>query len=151
MDVVAVAPLAIVGLEKLVRDKSRCFLLCITGILYIVKLLSEHHALHLLVFWFAWLFFTQRGGKMAAIVRFAVYSLLAGGTAMVLIIPELIILSYSGSSGIEFPKQIEWYFNLLSEVGRMCTTASVYEGAENWPNLYAGAFSVMLLILFVPQ
>ena len=65
---------------------------------------------------------------MAAIVRFAVYSLLAGGTAMVLIIPELIILSYSGSSGIEFPKQIEWYFNLLSEVGRMCTTASVYEG-----------------------
>ena len=31
----------------------------------------------------------------------------------------------------------------------MCTTASVYEGAENWPNLYAGAFSVMLLILFV--
>ena len=32
---------------------------------------------------------------MAAIVRFAVYSLLAGGTAMVLIIPELIILSYS--------------------------------------------------------
>ncbi len=68
---------------------------------------------------------------------------------MVLIIPELIILSYSGSSGIEFPKQIEWYFNLLSEVGRKCTTASVYEGAENWPNLYAGAFSVMLLILFV--
>ena len=68
---------------------------------------------------------------------------------MVLIIPELIILSYSGSSGIEFPKQIEWYFNLLSEVGRMCTTASVYEGAENWPNLYAGAFTLVLVWLYV--
>ena len=37
---------------------------------------------------------------MAAIVRFAVYSLLAGGTAMVLIIPELIILSYSVHRGL---------------------------------------------------
>lgn len=149
MDVVAVAPLAIVGLEKLVRDKKPglyyvSLALCILSNYYLSIMLCIF-----LVFWFAWLFFTQNGGKMAAIVRFAVYSLLAGGTAMVLIIPELIILSYSGSSGIEFPKQIEWYFNLLSEVGRMCTTASVYEGAENWPNLYAGAFSVMLLILFV--
>lgn len=149
MDVVAVAPLAIVGLEKLVRDKKPVLYyvslsLCILSNYYLSIMLCIF-----LVFWFAWLFFTQKGGKMATIVRFAVYSLLAGGTAMVLIIPELIILSYSGSSGIEFPKQIEWYFNLLSEVGRMCTTASVYEGAENWPNLYAGAFSVMLLILFV--
>ena len=149
MDVVAVAPLAIVGLDKLVRDKKPVLYyvslaLCILSNYYLSIMLCIF-----LVFWFAWLFFTQKGGKMAAIVRFAVYSLLAGGTAMVLIIPELIILSYSGSSGIEFPKQIEWYFNLLSEVGRMCTTASVYEGAENWPNLYAGAFSVMLLILFV--
>ena len=149
MDVVAVAPLAIIGLEKLVRDKKPVLYyvslaLCILSNYYLSIMLCIF-----LVFWFAWLFFTQKGGKMAAIVRFAVYSLLAGGTAMVLIIPELIILSYSGSSGIEFPKQIEWYFNLLSEVGRMCTTASVYEGAENWPNLYAGAFSVMLLILFV--
>lgn len=149
MDVVAVAPLAIVGLEKLVRDKKPVLYyvslaLCILSNYYLSIMLCIF-----LVFWFAWLFFTQKGGKMAAIVRFAVYSLLAGGTAMVLIIPELIILSYSGSSGIEFPKQIEWYFNLLSEVGRMCTTASVYEGAENWPNLYAGAFSVMFLILFV--
>lgn len=148
MDVVAVAPLAIAGLEKLVRDKKPVLYyvslaLCILSNYYLSIMLCIF-----LVFWFAWLFFTQKGGKMAAIVRFAVYSLLAGGTAMVLIIPELIILSYSGSSGIEFPKQIEWYFNLLSEVSRMCTTASVYEGAENWPNLYAGAFSVMLLILF---
>ena len=115
MDVVAVAPLAIVGLEKLVRDKKPVLYyvslaLCILSNYYLSIMLCIF-----LVFWFAWLFFTQKGGKMAAIVRFAVYSLLAGGTAMVLIIPELIILSYSGSSGIEFPKQIEWYFNLLSE------------------------------------
>ena len=149
MDVVAVAPLAIVGLEKLVRDKKPVLYyvslaLCILSNYYLSIMLCIF-----LVFWFAWLFFTQKGGKMAAIVRFAVYSLLAGGTAMVLIIPELIILSYSGSSGIEFPKQIEWYFNLLSEVGRMCTTASVYEGAENWPNLYAGAFTLVLVWLYV--
>ena len=149
MDVVAVAPLAIVGLEKLVRDKKPVLYyvslaLCILSNYYLSIMLCIF-----LVFWFAWLFFTQNGGKMAAIVRFAVYSLLAGGTAMVLIIPELIILSYSGSSGIEFPKQIEWYFNLLSEVGRMCTTASVYEGAENWPNLYAGAFTLVLVWLYV--
>ena len=104
MDVVAVAPLAIVGLEKLVRDKKPVLYyvslaLCILSNYYLSIMLCIF-----LVFWCAWLFFTQKGGKMAAIVRFAVYSLLAGGTAMVLIIPELIILSYSGSSVIEFPK-----------------------------------------------
>lgn len=91
MDVVAVAPLAIVGLEKLVRDKKPVLYyvslaLCILSNYYLSIMLCIF-----LVFWFAWLFFTQNGGKMAAIVRFAVYSLLAGGTAMVLIIPELII------------------------------------------------------------
>lgn len=91
MDVVAVAPLAVVGLEKLVRDKKPVLYyvslaLCILSNYYLSIMLCIF-----LVFWFAWLFFTQNGGKMAAIVRFAVYSLLAGGTAMVLIIPELII------------------------------------------------------------
>ncbi len=149
MDVVALAPLAIIGLEKLVRD-GKPFIYYVS---LAIAILSNYYLSIMLciflVFYFAWLVFTQKGGKIAAIIRFAVYSLLAGGTAAVLIIPELIILSYSGSSGIEFPKVIEWYFNLLSEVGRMSTAASVYEGAENWPNLYAGVFSVLLVILFV--
>ena len=77
MDVVAVAPLAIAGLEKLVRDKKPVLYyvslsLCILSNYYLSIMLCIF-----LVFWFAWLFFTQKGGKMAAIVRFAVYSLFA--------------------------------------------------------------------------
>ena len=148
MDVVALAPVVIIGLEKLVRDGK--------PFIYYVSLsfaiLSNYYLSIMLciflVFYFGWLFFTQKGGKIAAILRFALYSILAGGTAAVLIIPELIILGYSGSSGIEFPKIVEWYFNILSEFGRMSTAASVYEGAENWPNLYAGVFSVLLVFLY---
>lgn len=149
MDVVALAPLAIIGLERLVNDGRPALYYVALALSIVSNYYLSIMLCIFLVFYFIWLFFTNKNGRIAAVLRFGVYSLLAGGTAAVLIIPELIILSYSGSSGINFPKGIEWYFNIVSEFGRMCTAASVYEGAENWPNLYAGAFSVLLIFLFV--
>ena len=73
MDVVAVAPLAIVGLEKLVRDKKPVLYyvslaLCILSNYYLSIMLCIF-----LVFWFAWLFLYAKWLQM---VKFgmAVYS-----------------------------------------------------------------------------
>ena len=51
-----------------------------------------------LVFYFILLFFTQKGGKLKAFLRFAWYSLLAGSVSMVLLLPEIAVLSASGSA-----------------------------------------------------
>jgi uncharacterized membrane protein YfhO len=149
MDGVALAPLVILGLERLVREKK-------TTMYYIslaVAIWSNYYIGMILclflVFYFVLLFAEQKEGRGSAFCRFAGYSLLAGGSAAVLLIPEAVVLGYSGSAGISVPKSLTWYFGLLPELSRSCTMASVYTGAEHWPNLYAGSFSLLLVVLYV--
>lgn len=149
MDVVALAPFVIAGLERMIKcEKPQLYYITLS-----LAILSNYYLSIMLciflVMYFLWIFWTEKIKRVAAVVRFVVYSLLAGGTAAVLIIPELIILGYSGSAGIEFPKTSEWYFNLVSEIGRMCVAVDVYEGNEHWPNLYAGIFALMLIFIFL--
>jgi uncharacterized membrane protein YfhO len=58
------------------------------------------------------------------------------------------VLGYSGSAGVSLPESLTWYFGFLPELSRSCALASVYTGAEHWPNLYAGAFSLLLVLLY---
>ena len=83
----------------------------------------------------------NEGGKIKALLNFAWYSLLAGGTGAILIIPEAIILSGSGSGSIKFPETMKWYFNLIAQAARHLflaenNTTEVPHG----PNLYCGVF-----------
>lgn len=152
MDVVMMAPLAIMGVDLLIRQKRASvyyvslalaiwsnyyisIMLCIFLVLYFVaRLVIAEHLKPLDYLW--------------ATIRFGGYSLLAGATCGVLLIPEMLLLSYAGSSTDTFPSRMEWYFNLLGEVGRSCVTGSVYTGGDHWPNLYAGSFVLLLLVLF---
>jgi uncharacterized membrane protein YfhO len=51
------------------------------------------------VLYFLVLFVQQKEGRGRALVRFAVFSLLAGSTGAVLLLPEMKLLSYTGVSG----------------------------------------------------
>ena len=84
-----------------------------------------------------------------ACVRFAWYSLLAGGTGAILLIPEAKILSYADSADTTLPETVEWYFGIVEELSRLCTTAAPYTGNDHWPNLYCGAFTVLLVVMYV--
>lgn len=81
-----------------------------------------------LVFYFILLFFTQKGGKLKAFLRFAWYSLLAGSVSMVLLLPEIAVLSASGSAEDSFPKTLEWYFSVIAELGRAAAVTTSYTG-----------------------
>ncbi len=149
MDCIAIAPLVILGLEKLVKENK-------AGLYYVTLslsiLMNYYISFILCVFlalYFVVLFLEQKKGRIAAAGRFTLYSLLAGGTGMILIIPEAEILSYSGSSGINFPEEMEWYFNLLAQLSRFCMGAEAYKGNDHWPNLYAGTFTLLLFVLYI--
>lgn len=152
MDTVALAPLVILGLEKLVKDQKPA----LYTISLAIAIWSNYYiAIMLCIFlvcYFVWLFMTKAKGwkaKILATGRFGLYSLLAGGMSAILILPEIIVLGYSGSSmGDGFPSKMEWYFNVLAEFGRMNVATDIYTSTEHWPNLYCGAFTILLVILY---
>ena len=91
MDVIALTPFVIWGLERLVKEgKSSLYYvtlaICILSNYYISIMLCMF-----LVIYFGWLFFGIRKGRAVAFGRFALYSLLAGGTGAVLMLPEMLI------------------------------------------------------------
>ena len=150
LDVVFLAPLVVLGLERLVKEK-RCRLYC--GCLALAILSNFYLAFMLCIFlalyYVVYCLEEVKGIKkrVQSFGRFVFYSVLAGGIGAVLIIPEAIILSYSGSSGIRFPQAVEWYFDLCSMLVRHCVNVSSYTGRDHWPNLYCGA-AIFLFLTF---
>ena len=149
MDCIALFPLIMIGLERLVQEKKAglyyiTLALCIFCNYYISIMICIF-----LVFAFVLLFFSRKKGKGGAVLRFGWYSLLAGASSAILLLPEIAVLSVSGSAEGGFPKTAEFYFNILAELGRGAAVTSVYTGNDHWPNLYAGAFSLFLVWIYV--
>lgn len=149
LDCLVLAPLIILGLEQLVQEQRVSLYY---GTLAITILSNYYIAMMIciyLVLYFVILWVEEREHKLVNALRFAWYSLLAGATGAVLLIPEAIVLGESGSQGISFPKKVEWYFNLIAELGRHCFLTEGYTGRDHWPNLYCGVFVLFLLILYL--
>lgn len=149
MDCIALFPLIMVGLEKMVKEQKAglyyvTLAVCIFSNYYISIMICIF-----LVFAFGLYWFQCRENRLKTVGRFAWYSLLAGASSAILLLPEIVVLGASGSAEDGFPMQIEWYFNLIAELGRGAVTATSYLGNDHWPNLYAGAFSLLLVWLYV--
>ncbi len=151
LDTIMLAPFAIRGLELLISEK-KCTMyyvalaLAIWSNYYIAMMLCGF-----LVLYYIGYVATQDlpwKDAIGAGFRFALYSLLAGGSTMVLLIPEYIMMHYTGASKSTFPEHMKWYFNLVTELGRGTTSASIYTGIDHYPNIYAGAFVLVLMWMF---
>lgn len=149
MDSIALLPLIILGVELLVKKNKPALYYVALSISIISNFYISLIICMFLVLYFGILFLEQEKGKCMACVRFAWYSLLAGGTGAILLIPEAKILSYAESADTTWPKEAEWYFGIIEELARLCTTAEPYTGNDHWPNLYCGAFTIFLVVMYV--
>ena len=148
MDSIALLPLIILGVERLVKqNKPMLYYISLAASILCNYYISVMICMFLCLY-FVILFFEQKKGKIKAVLNFAWYSLLAGGTGAVLIIPTAITLGISGS-GNDLPEKMEWYFGIVEELSRMCTLAAPYTGNDHWPSLYCGAFTVFLVVMYV--
>lgn len=151
LDCLALAPLAILGAERLVKE-GRCGLYCIS--LAAAILSNFYIAIMLcifLAFWFVAVCLEECHGikeALSAAGRFCLYSLLAGGMGGILILPVSAALGYSGSAGLTFPEKMEWYFDWISMLSRHCISVKEYTGRDHWPNLYCGAAVFLFLTLY---
>lgn len=150
MDGVWLTPLIVLGLERLVQEK-KCALYYVALAVSIVSnyYISIMICIYLVLYYIV-LMIEGKGQDFWKIsMRFALYSLLAGGTGAVLILPEIAVLSISGSAGISLPQSMQWYFNVIDELSRMCINVEPVQTTDHWPNIYCGSAVLLLLFLYL--
>ena len=153
LDCIILFPLIVLGLEHLVKDGKGmlyCITLglsilsnyyisimtCIFMVLYFIALLVLDEEMH-------WEKFIGRG------FQFAVYSLLAGGLAAVVLLPEIFALQMTASGDVSFPKTFSQYFPIFDMIARHIGNVETEIGLDHWPNVYCGVAVLMFFILYL--
>ena len=158
MDTLVLAPLIVLGLERLVREKKGglyCVTLglCILSNYYLSIMVCLFLCLYALVLvpelygadgWKA--FWKRLGG---AVGRFALYSLLAAGMASVILIPEAAALTATEFSDVNFPKKVTWYFSFFDVLARHAAGVQRETGLDHWPNIFCSSAVFFLIPLYV--
>ncbi len=148
LDCVVLLPLILWGLELLVKE-GRPFLYCVTLALSILTnfYISIMICIFLVLYFAVLLVQNERFVK--PIIQFGVFSLLAGGLAAVLLVPEVCAIIVTDFGAMEFPKKVESYFSILDELARHQLSVTTERGLEHWPNIYCGVAVFLLLPMYV--
>lgn len=149
LDCLFLFPMIILGLEQLVR-KNKCMLYCIS---LAICIYSNYYISIMvcisLVLYFAIQLILYRGDDYnypKKVLNFAIYSLLAGGLAAILLIPTITALSSTASGNFSFPKSASSYFTIFDMLSRHLMNTTVEIGLDHWPNIYCG----VAILVFVP-
>ncbi|SFG19560.1 YfhO family protein [Oribacterium sp. WCC10] len=155
LDCIILFPLIMLGLEKLVKGES--------GMMYVISLglsiLSNYYISIMIcifmVVYFLCLNMTERveehdiiDSLLVRMVRFGIYSLIAGGLAAVTLLPEIYALQLTASGDINFPRTVQQYFTIIDMFARQMPLVETEQGLDHWPNIYAGSMVFLLLPLY---
>ncbi len=170
LDVVVLAPVVILGLERLIYE-GKCYMYCIAlGLSILSNYYLSIMLCVFLVLYFIVLLISKspsvqdqsqdlafpslcriKNFYVKALIRFAAYSLIAGGFSAILLLPELAALKFTEFSEISFPSSIKTYFSVIDMLARHCFNVTVETGLDHWPNIYCGVAVFLLLPLYVIQ
>lgn len=148
-DCMVLAPLIILGLERLIKEGRPLLYYSMLALSILSNYYISIMICIFLVLWFVIYWGEHRKTGIQPWLRFAGYSILAGGTGAVLIIPTAIVLGYSSTQGTSFPETMEWYFNIIAELARHMLMTESYTGTEHWPNIYCGVFVLVFFVLYL--
>ena len=147
LDGIILAPLIVMGLERMLREGKKALYvvslaICILSNFYISILIC-----FFLILYFVLLFFTEVR-NIHAVFRFIYSSLLAGGIAAALLLPEIMAMWGSNDSVEGFPRTLVFYFSFLDLICRHGIFARVAETYEKWPGLYCGVAVFLMIPLY---
>ena len=148
-DCMVLAPLIILGLERLIKEGRPLLYYSMLALSILSNYYISIMICIFLVLWFLIYWGEHKDTGVKSWIRFAGYSILAGGTGAVLIIPTAIVLGYSSTQGTSFPEAMEWYFNIIAELARHMLMTESYTGTEHWPNIYCGVFVLVFFVLYL--
>jgi len=155
LDCIILFPVIMLGLERLVEEEK--------GLMYCLALgasiLSNYYisimtCIFMVVYFGALLVLNTGRGKTIKdygihVGQFALYSLLAGGLAAAVLIPEIYALQMTASADSDFPKTITSYFSIFDMFARHIGNVETEIGLEHWPNIYCGVAVLMLFSLYL--
>lgn len=154
LDCILLLPLIMLGLERLVKE-NKCFLYCISlGLCIFTNYYISIMVCISVVIYFIVLIIAYDGPKKPVIylkkcLNFGIFSLLAGGLACCLLLPEIYTFSLSASSKINFPKNFTVYFSMMELLVRHLMNIPIHLGLDHYPNIYSGVAVFILIPLYV--
>ncbi|MCC8059420.1 MAG: YfhO family protein [Clostridiales bacterium] len=155
LDCIVLFPLVMLGLERLMRD-GKCLLYIVTlGLSILSNYYISIMTCVFLVIWFFALLVLERKHVWEDIavrgVQFAFSSLLAGGLAAVVLLPEVAALQMTASGNFSFPKTFTQYFPIFDMIARHIGNVETEIGLDHWPNIYCGVAVLMFALLYLAQ
>ncbi len=153
LDCIILFPLIMLGLERLVRD-GRGLLYCLTlGLSILSNYYISIMTCIFMALYFIALLVLERNMTWEKFVSrcffFGLYSLLAGGLAALVLLPEVHALMMTASGKFNFPKLQEPYFSIIDMLARHMGNVETEIGLDHWPNIYCGVAVLMLLPLYL--
>jgi len=147
LDCVVLLPLIMLGLEMLVKE-GKWVLYCVTLALSIYT----NFYLSIMICIFLVLYFVVQwlleNRSLRAIRDFAMFSLLAGGLAAILLVPEVCAILETDFGDIDFPNKWEPYFDLLDVLARHCMLVPCHRQLDHWPNIFCGSAVLFMIPLY---
>lgn len=153
LDCIALFPVIVLGLERLVK-RGDGFLYCITlGLSILSNYYISIMTCGFIVLYFICLLILEKRRNLklylAACGRFALYSLLSGAMAAVVLLPEIFALKTTASGDINFPKTLTSYFSIFDMIARHIGNVETEIGLDHWPNIYCGVAVLMFFLLYL--
>ena len=152
LDCIILFPLIMLGLERLVRGESAMLYVIALGLSILSNYYISIMTCIFMVIYFICLNVLEglEDGRVVGlrILRFAIYSLIAGGLAAVTLLPEIYALQMTASSDFNFPQTATQYFTIIDMFARQMPFVETEQGLDHWPNIYAGALVFLLLPLY---
>lgn len=153
LDCLILFPLIVYGLERLVK-RGRGFFYCIAlGLSILSNYYISIMICMFLVLYFAALLILEKPGTMKkyllAAARFGIYSLLAGGLAAAVLLPEIFALRSTASGDFSFPDTVSSYFSIFDMLARHIGNVRTEIGLDHWPNIYCGVAVFIFFLLYL--
>lgn len=153
LDCILLFPLIVLGLERLVKD-GKGLLYCLTLGLSILSnyYISIMTCVFMVLYFIALLVLDEQMTWEKFVGRtfqFSLYSLLAGGMAAAVLLPEIYALQMTASMNSTFPKDITQYFPVFDMIARHIGNVETEIGLDHWPNIYCGVAVLMFFPLYL--
>ena len=153
LDCIILFPLIVLGLERLVREGKGLMYCMALGLSILSNYYISIMTCIFMVLYFGALLVLDEDMNWEKFIgrtfRFAVYSLLAGGLAAAVLLPEIYVLQSTASGDVSFPKTVSEYFPIFDMLARHIGNVQTETGLDHWPNLYCGVAVLMFFVLYL--